>query len=203
MANFTQSNITLLSHQLLTHAADGVSIKGSATSVASNIRGMVYVYHANVETTAQVNGARYKLQGTWNASGDEDWATLVEFVSNTTAVVTEDLNAVEPVAETVMAVTSTADFAPGDIVYIDDATATADGEWVEIASLVTNTTYTLVDGLTNAKAIGDDMYGPAEIFTALVDLSGISRVRMLVQLEGATGANIHLKAHMIAATDIV
>lgn len=201
MANFTQSTITLLNHQLLTHVASGVSIVGSDQSVVGNIRGTVYVYHANVEIIAQVNGARYKLQGTWNPTGNEDWVTLVEFVSDTTANVTEPLDAAESIGDTVLEVTATAGFVAGDSVYIDDVTAVADGEWNEIASLVANTSFTLVDGLTNAKAIDDDIYG-AEKFVANVDLSGINRIRMIVQLEGATGSNVHLKSRMVIATDI-
>lgn len=203
MANFTQVESTLLAHQLITHAADGVTVVGAPVDVSSAIAATVQVYHANVEVTANATGIHYSIEGSTSTTGDESWSELILFISSEVAAVTEDLDAAEPVAETVIAVTVTTDFEPRDIIYIDDVTAVADGEWHRIASEVSNVSFTLMDGLTNAKAIGDDIYGPAEIFTAQLNLAGIQRVRAVAQHLAVTGSNVHLKALMTTVTDLV
>lgn len=202
MVDFTQSEVTLLSHQLITHAADGVAVTGTAQAVASWIEGTVTVWHSNIEITANATGVSYILEGSFKSSGDLFWFPLVEFVSSTTAVALEALTATEPIAEKVIAVASTTGISSNQLIYIKDGTTLANSEWHRSASFVANTSVTMYDGMTVQKDSGDTMYFDAEIFSTSINLSGVSRVRMLANHPAATGSDIHFKSTMLAATDI-
>lgn len=201
MADYTQSSvIALLAHQALTHPD---SFVGTAQSVAGYLSGTVFIWHANVEVTANATGVSYKVQVSPEASGNEDWQTVATFITGTTAAETEALTATEPVSETVIAVASTTNFTVGDIIYIQDAGTLADSEWAEVENVVTNTSVDIIDGLTNAKDSSDFLWDQAERFVLhLSDLAGISRVRVVVVHRAATGSDIHFKASGLFATAI-
>ena len=211
MADVTQAAITLIAHTSMTNAATraGLNAVGADQDIRTYISGMVYVYHAIVEAAANDPGIDYILQGRWStgATSDEDWIDLWTFTTGTTAAVAAVIQTTEAAAETTIGVESdpTAAFTPGTLVYIDDATATADGEWnrVAISEAGSPPVVTIVDGLTNAKAASDNIWTQAELFVGSVDLSGMSYVRMVVQGSDTTGANTHFKAHMVAFTDFV
>jgi hypothetical protein len=66
---------------------------------------------------------------------------------------------------------------------------------------VTGTVFNLADNLTNAKD-SNDVVWEAEVFTALLDLDGILRIRVLFIHEAATGPNVHVWGQMTTADDI-
>ena len=117
----------------------------------------------------------------------------------------EVLTAIEPAAETVLAVAATAGFAAGDVVYIQDIDTLANSEWGRLQEIVTNTSIDLIDGLTNEKSTagsGCKAFNDATVQSMYVDLTGITRLRVVFQHEGATGANVHVKAIMVTGDSI-
>lgn len=203
MATFTASKTAgtaVLSHQAVTHPD---TVKGSAQDVSTKVgRATIICFHGLVEATANTNGGSFYVQVSGSGSGDEDWATVAQFTAAAVTAATEAMTATEPAAETVLAVASTTGFAAGNMLYIQDTTTVADSEWGQCQEIVTNTSINLIDGLTNQKDSADVIWNEAEIFVCTVDLMGVTRLRVVFQHEGATGANCHVKALMVTGDSI-
>ena len=206
MADPTQQAVTLLSHQAHTHATTDVNVVGTEQDVRTWISGTFYVYHANIETTANATGVEYALQARWStgANVNEDWIDVISFGTGTTAAVAAEITGAEAAAETTIAVDAdpTAAFTSTSVIYIEDKGTVADGEWGEVDHSTAGPDIVIItDGLTNAKDAADTMWTQAERFISNVDLSGFSYVRALVRHSAATGSNIHFKSELVAVTD--
>jgi hypothetical protein len=200
MADYTQSATqTIISHQALTHPA---MLEGTPIAVATYLSGVITVRIANVETTANATGVMVWIQGSFETTGDDAWFDLVKFDGSTTAAETEALTATEPVAETVIACASTTNLTVGDLIYLQDASVVADGEWHKIVKVTTNTSITIDYGLAVQKDSSDFIWTEADIFTAYIDCSGLKRVNVLVVQEAATGSDLHVLAEGVFATDL-
>lgn len=200
MATITKTAaISLLSHQAITHPD---TVKGNSTDVSTKLAATVACYHASVEATANTNPGSFYIQVSGTDSGDEDWFSVAAFTAQATTADTENMTASEPQGETVLAVASTTGFVAGDLLYIQDTGTLADSEWGRCKEIVANTSIDLIDGLTNAKDSSDVIWNDAEIFVAQIDLTAIKRLRVVFQHEGATGANVHVKALMITGDSI-
>lgn len=200
MADFTQGSVvTLLSHQAVTHPA---TLVGSANSVATYISATIWIQIGRVEATAPAgDGIIAKIQGNPESSGNEDWQDLVTFQSNTTAADDQLLSGAEAQGSTSLGMSDTTGFAVGDYCYVQDASVVADGEWVEVHEVVTNTSLEIFDGLANAKDSADTVYNEADRFKASIDCSGLARIRVVIRHEEATGPNIHVISKMLPVTD--
>lgn len=182
----------LLSHQGITHPD---TVKGSAWDVSTIFQVEVLLYHASVEATANTNPGSFLVQVSGAAAGDEDWITKVEITAGSGTADTEAMTATEPVAETVLAVASTTGFAAKDGLYVQDAGTLADSEWGYCQEIVANVSINLLDGLTNQKDSSDVIWNKAETWAISVDVGAVKRLRVAFVHEGATGANVHVKAH--------
>lgn len=190
---------TLLTHQAVTHPD---TVKGSATDVSTKLGATVFLFHASVEAAANTNSGVFRIEGSAAASGDEDWATLYTVAATVSTADTEAMTATEPVGETVLAVASTTGFVAGDILYIQDTGTVADSEWAVCQEIVSNTSINLIDGLTNQKDSSDVIWNDADRWAIYVDLGAITRIRVVFQHEGATGANCHVKAIMVSLDSV-
>ena len=189
----------VLAHQAITHPD---TVKGSAQDVSTKLAATILCFHASVEAAANTNPGSFFVQVSGAASGDEDWATIAQFPAMVSTADTEAMTATEPAAETVLACASTTGFVAGDNLYIQDASVVADGEWGKCQEIVTNTSINLIDGLTTQKDNADVIWNDAEIFAASLDLTAVSRLRVVFQHEGAAGANVHVKALMVTGDSI-
>lgn len=200
MSNITQSAThTFIAHGVLTHPN---LLEGTPHAVATYLSGVITVRIANVETTANADGVRVWIQGSFETSGDDAWFDLILFQGGTTAAETEALTATEPVGETSIAVSSTTNLVVGDLIYLQDASVVADGEWHKITKVTTNTSILIDYGLAVQKDSSDFIFTEADIFTASIDCTGLKRVNVLVVHESATGSNLHVLAEGVFATDI-
>jgi hypothetical protein len=200
MATISKSYAVALAHQAVTHPA---TVVGSALDVSTKFAMTLALFHASVEAAANTNPGKFLVQVSGAASGNEDWAAIAEFDATISTADSEGINATEPVGETALAVdAATAGFVANDILYIQDTTVVADGEWARCREIVTNTTIDLVDGLTNAKDNADVIWNDADIWTCQLDLTAVGRVRVVFQHEGAAGANCHIKAMAIYGDSI-
>lgn len=199
MATISKSYAVALAHQAVTHPA---TVVGSALDVSTKLGLTLLLFHASVEAAANTNPGKFLVQISGAASGNEDWATVMEFDATISTADTEAMTATEPIGETSLAVAATAGFVANDILYIQDAGVVADSEWARCREIVTDTTIDLVDGLTNAKDSSDVIWNDADIFTGQFDLTSVGRVRIVFQHEGAVGANCHIKAMVIYGDSI-
>lgn len=200
MADYTQTNVEVLDKQAMTHPA---SVVGSAVSVAGYLGGTVYIYQANIETTANLAaGLDYiQLQVSPEASGNA-WYPYATFAPSTTASESEALTATEPVGETVLALASTTNLDASDYVYLLDNAGVDASEWAQIVSIVANTSVTIASGLIAEKNNADVLYDQACRWAVSLDFAGVSRIRVVVVHQGATGSDWHVWATMTAATAI-
>ena len=199
MATISKSYSVALAHQAVTHPD---TVKGSALDVSTKLAMTLALFHASVEAAANTNPGKFLVQVSGAASGNEDWATILEFDATISTADTEAMTATEPVGESTLVVAATAGFAANDILYIQDASVVADGEWARCQEIVTNTSINLVDGLTNQKDSADAIWNDADVFVCQLDLTAVGRVRVVFQHEGAAGANCHVKGMAIYGDSI-
>ncbi len=200
MADYTQTQLELLAHQELTHP---VSVVGTPVDVSTLLFGVVHIWQANIEVTANLGaGLDYiDIQVSPDATGN-NWSSISKLVPRITAAESEALTAVEAIGATVIECASTTNLDASDLVYIKAAAGLASSEWAEIASIVANTSVTVVDGLIVAKAIADVIYDQASRWVVALDFGGVMRVRIVIKHQGATGSDWRVKALLQCATDI-
>ena len=105
MADNTQANSTLLAHQAHTHSATDVSVVGNSVDVQSWFEAQIYVYHANIEITANATGVTYILQANPTVGADDEaWVDLVPFRTGTTASVAAEISGAEVATSTTIEV---------------------------------------------------------------------------------------------------
>ena len=200
MATITKTaGATVLTHQAITHPD---TVKRTAQDVSTKLGATIVCFHALIEATANTNPGSFLVQISASASGDEDWVTVAEFLANNTTVDTEAMTATEPIGETVLAVVATADFVATDLLYIQDTGTLADSEWARCQEIVANTSINLIDGLTTQKDSADVIWNDANVWAAQLDLTAVTRLRVVFQHEGTTGANVHVKALMVTGDSI-
>ena len=194
--NKTDSGVAL-AHQAATHPT---TIVGSAISCLTKRAAVVFLYHAYVQAAADTNYGSFLVQVRPDA-GDgavtENWVTVVQLASKaplTPFADTQAMTATESIGTTVLACSDTTGFAVGDELYIQDTTTLTDSEWAKCRSFVSNTSITLMDGLTVQKDSADVIWNDASKFVVALDLNAIESFRVVWTHEGATGANGHVKA---------
>ncbi len=199
MADVTQTESVLLAHAALTHPGNKVS--DGAVNVIGDIGAMVYTNHANVEATANATGVSYLIEINAEASNDDHWHTVDEIITGTTAAADEALDATEPVGEVVIAITLTAGFAIDQQIYIVHTTL-ASSEWARLVDLITDTSITILYGLTTDQtAAASTLWTQAERHATYVNLTGASRLRGTVIHRAATGSNIQFYMSALRFTD--
>ena len=203
MATITKTaGIAILAHTAITHPD---TLVGSAQDVSTKLAATILLFHASVEATANTNSGIFKVQVSGSASGNEDWVTVSEFQAMVSTADDEVMMAIEPVGEKVMAVASTTGFVTGDKLYLQDIDTLANSEWNLCQEIVTNTSINLVDGLTNEKSTvgnGCKIRNDADTFICSLDLTAISRIRVVFMHEGTIGANCHVKGLMVTGDSI-
>lgn len=200
MATYSKSYAVAIAHQEVTHPS---TVVGSVLDVSTKLAMTIDMFHAAVESgVANTNPGRFLIQKSAAASGNEDWIDMFEFDATISTADTEAMTATEPVGETALAVVSTAEFVAYDILYIQDTTVVADGEWGKCREITATPTIDLVDGLTNEKDSADVIWNDADMWSVPFDLNGIGRIRVLFMHEGAAGANCHIKA-LVTYTDSI
>lgn len=186
-------SVEVLAHQAATHPT---TIVGSAIDCRAKIGATLFLYHGYVEATADTNPGKFLVQVRPDA-GDgtvaEHWITVAECVAAGTNPDTEAMTATEPIGETVLACASTSGFAVNDQIYIQHSTL-ANSEWNELRSIQTNTSLTMIDGLTNEQTSSSVIWNDARKWVVKLDLRAIESFRVIWTHEGATGANGHVKA---------
>ena len=187
-------SVEVLAHQAATHPT---TIIGSAIDCRTKRAALIFLFHGYVEATADTNPGKFLIQvrpDAGDGTATEHWVTLAEFTARGTTPDTEAMTATEPVAETVLACASTAGFAVEDELYIQDAGTLADSEWAKLRTLTTNTSITLIDGLTTQKDSSDVIWNDASKWAVSINLEACESFRVVWIHEGATGANGHIKA---------
>jgi len=187
-----EGGISILDHQAVTHPN---TVKGEDVDVRTLDAATIVCFHAPVEAVPNTNPGKFLIQVSGVNSGDVDWATVAEHVANTGTPATENMNPIGS-GHTTFTVASTAGFAAGDMLYLQDISDVVGGEWEQCKSIVVDASISIIDGLSTAKDTGDVAWNNAEVFITQLDLAAIVRVRVIFQHEGTAGANAHVKVLM-------
>ena len=190
---------TILTHQAITHPD---TAKGSAQDVSTKLAAKIFLFHASVEATANTNPGKFLVQTSPSSSGNDDWMTDYEFDATISTADTEAMTATEPIGETTLAVAATAGFVAYDKLYIQDTGTLANSEWALCQEISTDAFIKLVDGLTNAKDNADVIWNDCDIFTCVLDLTSVVRLRVIFMHEGAVGTNCHVMGMMSTGDSI-
>ena len=201
MANFTRAAIAdAIAHTESTHPWS--SFAGSITPTDGALWALITMHHAYVEAVAAANPPSFYVQVNLGTTA-ESWTTVSQFTATDTLPELENLTATEPIGEFVITVASTANFAPGDYVYIDDVNTVADGEWHQVQQLsLVGTDIALTASLVTAKDTSDNIWTKAETFTMTLDLSAVVRWRVIYLNEGGTSSDSVIWVRYIEVTDI-
>lgn len=168
-------------------------------SVTTAFAAAVLIHFGRRADTALSASAIIRVEGSAKSSGDGHWWTLASWNTKIAAVTSRAVNGTCASGQNVVAMTATAGMTVGDIVYIDNGTI-ANSEWHRIKVVTTNTSITLEDNLVNAQT-GATVYPAGEFFLAQVDLSAITRLRVVVNGSG-TGQAVALEIEVITLDSI-
>ena len=201
MTDFTVTTIAdNIAHQRLAHP--GHVIGTTEVPAVGSFLAKIWMYHALHEATANTNPGAFYVQTRGEAVNDQ-WANVAVFTTSNGTSATSALTATEAIGVTELAITSSASFAPGDYIYVDDATGDTDDEWHTIVGIDLNATdLTIAEGLVAAKASGDDAWPLAQMFYHSLDLAGVLQWRVVYIHRGGTGANVALWVRFVEVTDI-
>lgn len=161
---------------LQTVAASTVVIS-SAVSTANKLAATLFIHFGREAETAAGAGVNIRIEASSKSSGEGHWYPVAMFTTAFAACVSEAVSGTEGIGETVIGAASTTGFTAGDIIFFLNGTI-ANSEWHRVKSIVTNTSVTLEDALVFAQT-GSTFYDSAEMFVAHIDLSAISRIRVV------------------------
>lgn len=171
----------------------------SELDVSSKFAAQLFIHFGRRAVTALTVGANFRLEGSAKASGDGHWFPLFNFTTDIATSETEAVSGTVNAGTNVITVAATANLAAGDIIFIDNGTI-GNSEWGRVKSIVTNTSITIEDNLVNAQT-GATIFDQAQIVSALIDLSGVKRIRMVVDNSG-TGQAIAAEVELITLDSI-
>lgn len=187
---------TLLSLQSL--ASNSVVIS-SAQDVSTKLAATIFIHFGRRATTALTEGVEFRVEGSAKASADGHWYPLATLKTDFVACESEAVSGTVSAGTNVITVASTSNLTAGDLIYIDNGTI-ANSEWGRIKSISTNTSVTIEDNLVNAQT-GATIYDRAEIYALSIDLTAVSRIR-LVANGNNTGQAVAVEAFMTTADSI-
>lgn len=197
MATITKTvGTSLLSLQSV---ASNTVVISSAQDVSTKLAATVFIHFGRRATTALTAGMTFRVEASSQSSGDGHWYPVASFLTAIAASESEAVSGTVSSGTNVITVASTTNLTVGDLIYIDNGTI-GNSEWGRIKAVSTNTSVTIEDNLVNAQT-GATIYDRAEMFVAQIDLTAISRIRLVADGSN-TGQAVAVEAHMITADSI-
>lgn len=154
--------------------------EGTTLDVSDSYDTTLAIYTALCNTTAHT-GTRVRVQVSHNASGDEDWSPLTEFIACVGTANSEVItNNPATAGTTVFTVADTTGYTADGIlnVFLEDVSTFANSEWLLMVSHVSNTSITMQDGSTREHAQNSIFYNVAQVNFISVPF-GVQRVRVI------------------------
>ena len=168
-----------------THAwqdiASAAQVIGAAIDVSTKFGIAFHIQLGRGTGTAFTTGwPSVRISGSGKASGNDKWIPLVTLTMAIGAsIVNTTLNGSISAAATTCVVTSATNIAIGDMLFLGHTTTVANYELVKV-KLVSGTTVTFEEGCTNAHDTGALVTDQAEAYFPYLDVSGYSRVRVVI-----------------------
>lgn len=190
----TPSKTVATSVLTLQQIASNSVLVSSVQSVTTKFAAQFGVHLGRDDTGgALTTGVAFRIEGSMKSSGDDQWFPLAEYTSGTATPEAEALTGTEAAGATVLEVASTTNLTVGDIILIKNTTI-ANSEWARIKAVVTNTSITVIDAITNAQT-GSTVYDQAELWSPVIDLLNMTRIRLVADASN-TGRTVVVEAYM-------
>lgn len=175
------STTTTLTKTIQTELKAITNVSAAAQSISSTLTittGSKAAFFIDVAPEAtNVPGTEFRIEASQKASGDDTWVTLYSILSSKSTVNSNAVDGTEAVGSTVIEETTTTGLALGQIVFFKNSTI-GNSEWGRIVALSASTSFTLLDGLTNAQT-GSTWYNQAERFELEFDVEALTRLRVV------------------------
>jgi hypothetical protein len=174
----------LLAH---TQQATATVTVGSAVDVSGKLLGRIYAKLGRSATTAFTNEMTFRLEASAKASGNDEWFPILTWRSGfgKTAAVAPTVNdASFNAGDTSFTISSATSIVAGSLLYFRETGTPANSEWCRVAG-VSGTTITLEEATTRNHTNGITVTNLAEYFSWDVDLSALSRIRLVVDSASA------------------
>lgn len=162
----------------LQNIAANTEVVSSEVAVSTTFAAIIFIHFGRVTTSAPTTGVSFRIEGAAASSGAGKWFPISTYQTGITAAATEVPSATTGAALTVPAVTG---FAAQNVAVVSSnasAPTSANTEWGRVKSAV-STTITMEENLINNYTTGG-IWNAAEIAAVPVDLSGVTRLRIVV-----------------------
>ena len=132
--------------------AQNTVVEGTTVDVSGCYSAALHIDFAQTNMAGHT-GTKIRVQVSSNTSGDEDWHDLAEVIpaygTTTEEVITNDPLAAEGTSITCA---STTGYAKGAWIFLEDVSTFANSEWCFVTVVTTNTSLTILDGVTRQHA---------------------------------------------------
>lgn len=185
----TLTKVTEATLQAIVSTTSNLVNIGSAVDVAAYYSGDFRLRMGRATSSAFTVGPKYRVEGTYKVSPtDNEWITLAEFQSMLgVSIASSAVSGTEAIGQTVVSVTSGTNFTADDFVFFHNTTL-GNSEWKHIVSVATND-LTVQDPLVFVQT-GATARDQAEEYHFLLDLTGIQKIRLIVNNAGTGQAVI-------------
>ncbi len=173
------------------------NVKSAVQTVTSKFAAQFGIHLGRDDTGGALPvGVTFRVEASMKSSGDDQWFPLAEYTSGTAASFSEAVTGTEAAGSTVIECASTSEFTAGDIILFKNSTL-ANSEWGRVVSIVTDTSITVLDAITNAQT-GSTMYDKGEFWSPVVDLLCVTRLRLHADAgsSSGTGRTVIVEAYM-------
>ncbi|NOT38550.1 MAG: hypothetical protein HOP11_14355 [Saprospiraceae bacterium] len=197
MATYTKTIQTKL--KSITHVSGNAVEISSVGDVSGKLGGLIMVRFGRRSATSGNAGVNIRIEVSSMSSGDNGWFPVIVYTTAFAACESEAVSGTASAGATTISVASTTNLVAGDVIFFANGTA-ANSEWARIKSIVTNTSITIEDPLTNAQT-SSTIYDAAEIYPPISIPEGATRVRVVFDGAGFT-QNYAVEASLITIDGI-
>ncbi len=183
----------------ITAVAADAQQKSSELSLVGIKKAAVFIDHGRTAATAFVGaGTEYRVEVSEKATGNDTWRTIASHVCGIATASQITADGAEAIGQTVIEIGATTP-AVGDILFWENATL-ALSEWMKVVAIAAGTTFTILDGLTNAQAAAKLIYNQAEQRVLLLDVEAYTRMRVVVNNNNGS-TNVAIKSRIACITE--
>jgi hypothetical protein len=174
--------------------ASNGQLPSSAIDVSGKMSMTLWAWLGRDDTGgALTNPVIVRVQATPEAAGDRYWQDVRTVTSFVTTPDSEAVSGTEAAGQTVISVASTTGLTVGQVILFKHSTI-GNSEFGQIIAVVTNTSVTLRDGLTNAQT-GSTIYNQAQSWVFSLDLMTLSAQRVRLVFDASdTGRTVVAEA---------
>jgi len=183
--------------------AQNTVLEGTTVDVSGCYEAALHVWFALSNATAHT-GTKIILQVSANTSGDEDWTDYAELVSITGTTNLEVItnNPLAAAGTSITVANTTGYTVDGSWRFLEDVSTFANSEWVFQIAVVTNTSITIMDGVTRAHAQNSILNSIAACYVFHLPLWA-NRARLIYDnTYDSDGATVAIKSRVSKTTAI-